>query len=169
MTKTRITAYLLALPRAERFKGVDCNDERHPVGQLCHDAAKVRVPCVAVDNVRIDAEGIEVHAPAGCAEDALQVLGAVERAVVQIEALCRQFAPVNVLLAETANLDRDVLSHLAAEVVHMNAGPAIDIRGILVAEQKYFHRRQLCVLGNLKTCAASCKPPFVIGHILTKP
>ncbi len=68
---------LLALPWPQRLEGVDGHDQRQPVG-LAHDqAAEVRVPGVAMDEVRV--RGVDGHGqvPAEGTEDRAQRLSDV--------------------------------------------------------------------------------------------
>ena len=122
-------AELLALPRAQRLEGVRGDDERDAVVELRKDAGHVRVPGVAVHDVGIVAVGVEVEALLEAGEHALQFLRAGVAALVDLVASGGQRRLCDVLLAEAAHIDVHQLGQFAGEVVHVDAGAAVNSRG----------------------------------------
>ena len=67
-------AQLLAFPGPKRFERMRGHDQRDAVADLGQDAAKVRVPGVAVDDVGIDRVGQRHHVGLQRFQGALQLL-----------------------------------------------------------------------------------------------
>ena len=130
-------AKLLDLPRAERLERMDAEHERDVPEPAREQAAHVGVPGVAVDDVGIDRvlghgqRALERVKHAGKAR--VGVLLGLGPARVAADGEVRLVAP---LLAEAAHLDRDPLGQRPAQVLDVDAGAAVDVRRVLVGEQR---------------------------------
>ena len=68
-----------------------------------------------------------------------------------------QIALVALLLSPAMHFDGDFARQFAAEVLHMNAGTTIDVRGIFPGKESYaqgFLRRRLALVPSKRLCAA---------------
>ena len=159
-------AELLDFPRPERLERMDAEHERHVPQPAREQAAHVGVPGVAVDDVGIDRvlghrqraiEGIE---RAGKAR--VGVLLGLGPARIAAHRERRGVAP---LLAEAAHLDRDPPGQRPAQVFDVDAGAAVDVRRILVGEQRRLpdlrHRRRSPPVG-----IALAPPASAASHAL---
>ena len=130
-------AELLDFPRSQRLERVSGQDERDAPQLLRQEASHVRVPRMAVDDVRVERvlrhrqtalEGVE-----GAPEPGIGVLFRGGPRPVPTDA---QVGFVDDLAAEAADLDRDQAGELSAEVLDVDARPSVHVRRVLVCEQR---------------------------------
>ena len=144
-------AELLDLPGAQRLERVDGEDEGRAPELLGEKAAHIGVPGVAMHHVGVErvlrhretaVEGVE-----RAAEARVGVLLCFRPGGVALHA---QVIALHILVAEAAHLNLDEAGELAAEILHMHAGAAVDVGGILVGEERHLakigHRGHLLLL-----------------------
>ena len=132
-------AELLAFPGAEGLQGVAGDDEGNAVVQLCKNAAEMGVPGVAVDDVCIDVERVEIGAAADGGKDGVEILGSGPGGGISGHTADAEMGEGFVLGAEAADFNVDELRKLAGKIIHVDAGAAVDIGRILVGEEEGFH------------------------------
>ena len=134
---------LLSLPGPEGLERVGRHDEGDAVGELGHDAAEVRVPGVAVDDVSVDRVGHEGEIAVEGAEEGAQRLGRGIQPESGRIAPYLQRRPGLILLAERPDVDVDEPGQLTYQVLDVNAGAAVDVRRVLVGQDEGLHRDSL--------------------------
>ena len=107
-----------------------------PYGELGEDPAEVRVPGVAVDDVRVDRLGQPRDVPRERPDDRAERLGdggEIDRRehATHPEPVARE--PFS-LLAERPDIDLDELREFADQVLDVDAGSAVDVRRVLVRQ-----------------------------------
>src|SRR5438105_5608195 len=117
------------------------NNKRNAVILFRQDAAEMAVPRMTMDQVRIDVSGVEIDASPHCTESGAQWFWAGEIARVEFEANDLELAFFKMLVAKASHFHWHRLCQLAREITHVHTRPAIDVRRILICEEKNLHAR----------------------------
>ena len=132
---------LFALPRPKRFQRMDCYDKGDAVILFGQNPAKVSVPRMTMHQVGIDVSGVEIDASPHCTESGAQWFWAGEIARVEFEANDLELAFFKMLVAKAAHFHWHRLCQLAREITPVHPRPAIDVRRVLICEEKNLHPR----------------------------
>ena len=97
------------------------------------------VPCVTMHEVGVDVHGVEIGATPHRAERRSQRLWAREISGVQFEPDYLQITFLETLIAKTTHFDRHRFCQLPGQVTNVHARAAIDVRRILVSQEKDLH------------------------------
>src|SRR5206468_9921239 len=97
------------------------------------------VPGVAMDHVCIHPHRIEVCATADRAEYRIKVLRTMEnRGIHTKTAHCKIFL-VDFLIPETSHLDLHYLCQFTTQIITVNTGAPINVRGVFVRQKEGLH------------------------------
>src|SRR5205823_7899331 len=132
-------AELLAFPRSQRFERMDRDHERNSVIHFGEDPAEMAVPGVAMHEIGVDVCEIESVASRHRTENRLERLWTSELARVDFEAADLEISFLELLIAETAHLDRHCLRELSREIIDMHSRTTIDVRRIFVRKEERLH------------------------------
>ncbi len=121
---------------------MDRHDERDAMRQLGEDPGQVHVPRMAVHHLCIDRVDQHPEVAIEGRKQGAELIGC--RAEVACRLVAAHPPPVSslVVCAEGPHVELDQAPELAAQVVDMDAGAAIDRRGEFVGEQQRAHRPQ---------------------------
>ena len=92
-----------------------------------------------MNQIGVDSVGVEIKPSLGRAKDRPQRLGTALIAFLTGKSLDAEVAKREVLIAEATYFHRHQLGQFAAQVVHMDACPAVGVGRIFVGEEKDFH------------------------------
>src|SRR2546425_8885496 len=120
---------------------MDRNDKRNAVILFRQNPAKMSVPSMTMHQVGIDVWGFEINATAHCAESGAQRFWAGETARVELEPDDLEVAFFETLIAKATHFHRHRFRQFAREITHVHTRTAIDVRRILVCEEKNLHAR----------------------------
>ena len=118
---------------------MDRQDHRHMIIELGQDTAEMRVPGVAMDDVRVYSRRVEVRTTTDRSEYRIQILGRAKR--------CRRrtriLLPSNVAVLrpdpQTAYFDVHYLRQFTAQVIDVDSCAPINVWGVLVRQKEGFH------------------------------
>lgn len=99
------------------------------------------VPGVAMHKVGIDVHGVEICAAPHCAERRIQRLWARKITRVQFEADDFEIALVDTLIVEATHFHRHGLCQFARKIAYVHSRAAVNVRGVLVGQEKDLHAR----------------------------
>ena len=97
------------------------------------------VPRVTMDQAGVDVRCVEVRASSHRPENGAQRFRASEIARVDFVTGDLEIAFLNTLIAKATNFHRHYLRQFARKIADVNARAAINVRRILVGEEKNFH------------------------------
>src|SRR5438874_1494769 len=120
---------------------MDRDDKRDAIILFCQNSAKMSIPRVTMHQVGIDVGGVEIEASPHRPESGPQWFRAGELARVEFEANDLEVAFFKMLVAKAAHFHWHRLCQLAREITHVHTRPAIDVRRILICEEKDLHPR----------------------------
>jgi len=118
---------------------MDRQYHRDMVIELGQNTSEMRVPCVAMDDVRIHTRGVEVCATTDGAKHRIQILGRTESRRIDAKSSNSQMRLVDFLMAKTAHLDVHYLCQFTTQVIDMNTCAPINVWGVLVRQKEGFH------------------------------
>ena len=107
--------------------------------ELGQNTAEMRVPGVAMDNVRVYSRSVEVRTTTDRSEYRIQILGRAKRCRVDSETLHLQMWLFHVLVTETAYFDVHYLCQFAAQIIDVDSCAPINVRGVFVRQKEGFH------------------------------
>src|SRR6266704_6724054 len=119
---------------------MDRNNKREAIILFCQNSAKMSVPRVTMHQVGIDVCGVVIDASPYCPESGAQWFRAGELTRVEFEANDLEVAFFKMLVAKATHFHRHGLSQLAREITHVHTGTAVDVRRILVCQEKNLHQ-----------------------------
>ena len=76
---------LFTFPRAERFQRMNRQNHRNMVIELGQNTAEMGVPGVAMNDICVDADRVEVRTTTDCAKHGIQILGTTKSRRVNAE------------------------------------------------------------------------------------
>ena len=132
-------AQLLDLPGAVGLQRVGGEDERDALERLGQEPGPVRVPGVAVDEVDPRRAGGHLQVAVEGLEDPLVLGGDAGPVAEGGDAADREVLLVELLVAEAADFEVDVLLQLAGEKIDVDAGTAVDVGREFVREKGDAH------------------------------
>ena len=94
---------------------------------------------MAMHEIGIDVHSVEICAAPHRTESRTQRLWTRKISGVQFEADDFEIALVDTLIAEATHFDRYSLGQFARQIPYMHARAAINVRGILVSQEKDLH------------------------------
>src|SRR5438309_1879733 len=130
---------------------MDRDHERNSVIHLGEDPAEMAVPRIAMHEIGVDVCEIESVASRHRTENRLERLWTSELPRVDFKAVDLEISLLELLIAETAHLDRHRLRELSREIIDMHSGTAIDVRRIFVREEERLHSALLNARGPDRT------------------
>src|SRR5208337_3987162 len=141
---------------------MNCQNQRNVIVELRQNPAEMGVPSVAMNDVRIHTDCVEVSTTPNRSEHGVQILRTTENCRIDTESSDSQMWLVNFLVSKAAYLDIHNLCQSAAQVIDVNTCTPIDIGGILVRQKECFHtgsRTQELKNSRNQAEAASWQPP----------
>src|SRR5580693_3175995 len=118
---------------------MDCENQRNVIIELGQNPAEMGVPGVAVNDICIHTNCIEVCTAPDCSKYGVQILRTTKDRGINTESPDGQIRLVNFLVSKAADLDIYNLCQFAAQVIDVNTCTPIDIGGILVRQKECFH------------------------------
>src|SRR5271165_2713757 len=118
---------------------MNCQNQRNVIVELRQNPAEMGVPSVAMNDVRIHTDCVEVSTTPNRSEHGVQILRTTENCRIDTESSDSQMRLVNFLVSKAAYLDIHNLCQPAAQVIDVNTCTPIDIGGILVRQKECFH------------------------------
>jgi NCAIR mutase (PurE)-related protein len=97
------------------------------------------VPGVAVDQVSVNIDGIEIKAALDRTKNGLQGFGGGVMVLMQREALDGKNSVRAMLVAETTDIDVAEFCQFTAQVIHMDTGTAVDRGRVLIGQDLDLH------------------------------
>src|SRR6266516_698369 len=131
---------------------MDREDKGNSVILFGQNPAKVTVPGVTMDEIGIDVCSVEISTSPHGAENRAERLWTSKIARVELEADDLEVAFVKALVAKASHFHRHHFRQFAREIAHMHACAAVDVRRILVCQEKDLQakRRIKCRMSNVE-------------------
>ena len=92
-----------------------------------------------MDDICVHTHRIEVRATTDRSKHRIEILGATENRGIDPESSYSQMWLVDFLFAKTAYLDIHYFCQFATQVINVNTGAPINIRGIFIRQKEDFH------------------------------
>src|SRR6267142_3374828 len=116
------------------------DDKRNSIVLFGENPAKVSVPSMTMDEVGVDVSSVEIDAPPHGAESGAQRFWTGEITRVQVKADYFEVAFIKTLVAKASHFHRHHLAQFAREIAHMHTRATVNVRRILVSEEKDLHQ-----------------------------
>ena len=114
-------------------------NHRDMVIQFGQNTAEMRVPCVAMDDIRVHTHGVEIRATTDRSKHRIQILGTTKNRGIDSKSSDSQVWLVDFLIPKTAYLDIHYLCQFATQVIDMNTCAPINARRVLIRQKESFH------------------------------
>src|ERR1700732_4836779 len=114
-------------------------DHRDVVIQFSQNAAEMRIPGVAMDNVCVDPRRVKGRATTDRTKNRIQIFGRTEARRIDAKSFDLQMRQVDFLIPKTAYLDIHDLCQFTAQVIDVNTCAPINVWGVLVRQKEGFH------------------------------
>src|SRR5271166_6851180 len=118
---------------------MNCQNQRNVIVELRQNPAEMGVPGVAMNDVCIHTERVEVSTTPNRSEHGVQILRTTENGRIDTKSSDIQMRLINFLVSKAADLDIHNLCQSAAQVIDVNTCTPVDIGGILVRQKECFH------------------------------
>ena len=118
---------------------MDGNDKGNSVILLRKNSAKMTVPRMTMHKIRINVRCVEVGASPHSAENRAQWLWAGKIALVELKTDDLEVAFFKTLIAKATHFHLHHFRQFARKITYMHTRAAVDVRRILVCEEKDFH------------------------------
>src|SRR5271165_1260324 len=118
---------------------MNCQNQRNVIVELRQNPAEMGVPGVAMNDVGIHTERVEVSTTPNRSENGVQILRTTENGRIDTKSSDIQMRLINFLVSKAAYLDIHNLCQSAAQVIDVNTCTPIDTGGILVRQKECFH------------------------------
>ena len=138
--KVIASAQLLAFPRSQRLERM----HRNRPAECRNSASREYRPnghtrCGNAPGPPLNSTVLKSRERWSAPKTDLQRLWARIGIRIQAEAERGKIARSDILIAEATHVDRHELGELAAQILHVNTSPPIDVRGEFVCEEEYIH------------------------------